>query len=169
MNIVIDFLNKSGIATGVIAGIVAAIVQLLISHLEHTFIIKSKKADQAYTNNEWYRNEIQKLIIGVTEIRIPAITETSDTAFENTYHLIFEYYERAKSLLDKQIDFIIIKSYFSLLDSRYKQMQNIKSGHEKELNLEDSKRVFIDAISECKKRLLAILDDSIKEITSKMR
>ena len=35
--------NGGGIATGVIAGFVAALVQFLISHLDHSFIIKLKK------------------------------------------------------------------------------------------------------------------------------
>lgn len=46
-------------------------------------------------------------------------------------------------------------------------MQDIKLGYEKELNLEDSKRVLIGEINECKKRLLNALQDKEKEIMSK--
>ena len=50
--------NGGGIATGVIAGIVAAFVQFLISHLEHIFIIKTKKVEQTYGFIKWQRDEI---------------------------------------------------------------------------------------------------------------
>ena len=88
--------NGGGIATGVIAGIVAAFVQFLISHLEHIFIIKTKKAEQTYGFIKWQRDEIGKLIKEVSEIRIPAITETNEDIIENAYHLIIADFERAK-------------------------------------------------------------------------
>ncbi|GAA6490781.1 hypothetical protein K280104A7_03450 [Candidatus Bariatricus faecipullorum] len=47
-------------------------------------------------------------------------------------------------------------------------MQDIKLGLEKELKLEDSKRVLIGEIKECKKRLLNVLQDKEKELMSKM-
>ena len=47
-------------------------------------------------------------------------------------------------------------------------MQDIKLGHEKELKLEESKRVLIGEIKECKQRLLNELQDKEKEIMSKM-
>ena len=95
--------NGGGIATGVIAGIVAAFVQFLISHLEHIFIIKTKKAEQTYGSIKWQRDEIEKLIREVTEIRIPVITETNEDIIENAYHLIIADFERAKPLLYKKM------------------------------------------------------------------
>ena len=47
-------------------------------------------------------------------------------------------------------------------------MQNIKLGIEKNLKLEDSKRVLVGEIEECKKRLLNELQDKEKAIMSKM-
>lgn len=143
--------NGGGIATGVIAGIVAALVQLWISHWDHKFITKSKKLEQTYEVNQWKRNEIEKLIREVSEIRIPASTETNEDIIINAYHLIIADFERAKPLLYEITEPVTIRSYFSLLNRRYKQMQDIKSGFEKELKLEDSKRVLIGEISECKK------------------
>lgn len=160
--------NGGGIASGIIAGIVAALVQLLISHLDHTFIAKTKKVEQTREIIEWQRNAIGELIREVTEIRVPAITETSEDVIENAYHLIIADYERAKSLLYEKNNVITIKGFFNTLDIRYNQMQDIKSGHEKELQLEDSKRVLIGEIKECKKRLLNMLQDKENELISKM-
>ncbi|WP_138302959.1 MULTISPECIES: hypothetical protein [Eubacteriales] len=160
--------NGGGIATGVIAGIVAAFVQFLISHLEHIFIIKTKKAEQTYGFIKWQRDEIGKLIKEVSEIRIPAITETNEDIIENAYHLIIADFERAKPLLYKKNDPVTIKGFFNTLNNRYNQMQDIKLGLEKELKLEDSKRVLIGEIKECKKRLLNVLQDKEKELMSKM-
>ena len=160
--------NGGGIATGVIAGIVAAFVQFLISHLEHIFIIKTKKAEQTYASIKWQRDEIGKLIKEVSEIRIPAITETNEDIIENAYHLIIADFERAKPLLYKKNDPVTIKGFFNTLNNRYNQMQDIKLGLEKELKLEDSKRVLIGEIKECKKRLLNVLQDKEKELMSKM-
>lgn len=153
--------NGGGIATGVIADIVAAIVQFLISHSDHIFIIKTKK-------NEWLRDEIGKLIRDVSEIRIPTITETNEDIIENAYHLIIADFERAKPLLYKKDDPVTIKGFFNSLNWRYKQMQDIKLGHEKELKLEDSKRVLIGEISLCKQKLLDVLQNKEKEVISKM-
>ena len=47
-------------------------------------------------------------------------------------------------------------------------MQDIKLGHEKELKLEDSKRVLIGEISLCKQKLLDVLQNKEKEVISKM-
>lgn len=47
-------------------------------------------------------------------------------------------------------------------------MQDIILGYEKKLKLEDSKRVLIGEIEECKQRLLKVLEDKEKEIMSKM-
>ena len=160
--------NGGGIATGVIAGIVAAFVQFLISHLEHIFIIKTKKAEQTYGFIKWQRDEIGKLIKEVSEVRIPAITETNEDIIENAYHLIIADFERAKPLLYKKNDPVTIKGFFNTLNNRYNQMQDIKLGLEKELKLEDSKRVLIGEIKECKKRLLNVLQDKEKELMSKM-
>ena len=160
--------NGGGIATGVIAGIVAAFVQFLISHLEHIFIIKTKKAEQTYGFIKWQRDEIGKLIKEVSEIRIPAITETNEDIIENAYHLIIADFERAKPLLYKKNDPVTIKGFFNTLNNRYNQMQDIKLGLEKELKLEDSKRVLIGEIKECKKRPLNVLQDKEKELMSKM-
>ena len=160
--------NGGGIATGVIAGIVAAFVQFLISHLEHIFIIKTKKAEQTYGFIKWQRDEIGKLIKEVSEIRIPAITETNEDIIENAYHLIIADFERAKPLLYKKNDPVTIKGFFNTLNNRYNQMHDIKLGLEKELKLEDSKRVLIGEIKECKKRLLNVLQDKEKELMSKM-
>ena len=160
--------NGGGIATGVIAGIVAAFVQFLISHLEHIFIIKTKKAEQTYGFIKWQRDEIGKLIKEVSEIRTPAITETNEDIIENPYHLIIADFERAKPLLYKKNDPVTIKGFFNTLNNRYNQMQDIKLGLEKELKLEDSKRVLIGEIKECKKRLLNVLQDKEKELMSKM-
>ena len=128
--------NGGGIATGIIAGIVAALVQLLISHLDHTFITKTKKAEQTHEFIEWHRDEIGKLIREVSEIRVPAITETNEDIIENAYHLIIADFERAKPLLYKKNDPVTIKGFFNALNTRYNQMQDIKLGHEKELKLE---------------------------------
>jgi len=160
--------NGGGIATGVIAGIVSALVQFLISHLDHTFITKTKKAEQTHEFIEWQRDEIGKLIMEVSAIRVPAITETNEDIIENAYHLIIADFERAKPLLYKINDPVTIKGFFNALNGRYNQMQNIKLGYEKELKLEDSKRVLIGEIKECKQRLLKVLQDKEKEIMSKM-
>lgn len=160
--------NGGGIATGVIAGIVAALVQLLISHLDHIFITKTKKEEKTYGVIKWQRDEIEDLIKEVSEIRIPAITEINEDIIENAYHLIIADFERAKPLLYKENDPDTIKNFFNTLNRRYYQMQDIKLGHEKELKLEDSKRVLIGEIKECKKRLLIVLQDKQKEIMSKM-
>lgn len=160
--------SDSGIATGVIAGIVAALVQFLISHLEHTFITKTKKADQTYGFIIWQRDEIGNLIKEVSEIRIPMITETNEDIIENAYHLIIADFERAKPLLYKENDPVTIKSFFITLNRRYNQMQDIKLGHEKKLKIEDSKRVLIGEIYECKRRLLNALQNKEKEIMSKV-
>lgn len=160
--------NGGGIATGVIAGIVAALVQFLISHLDHIFITKTKKAEQTHAFIEWQRDEIGKLIREVSAIRVPAITETNEDIIENAYHLIIADFERAKPLLYKKNDPVTIKNFFNTLNGRYNQMHDIKLGHEKELKLEDSKRVLIGEIKECKQRLLNVLQDKEKEIMSKM-
>ncbi|MFG6325746.1 MAG: hypothetical protein K1W00_02740 [Lachnospiraceae bacterium] len=160
--------NGAGIATGIIAGVVAALVQLLLSHLNHRFIAKDKKADQTYAFIVWQRDEIRNLIKDVSEIRVPAITETNEDIIENAYHLIIADFERAKPLLYKNNDPVTIKGFFNTLNKRYNQMQDIKSGHEKELKLEDSKRVLIGEIHECKKRLLNELQRKEKEVMSKM-
>lgn len=160
--------NGGGILTGVIAGIVAALVQFLISHLDHVYQSKTKKAEQTYGVIKWQRDELEKLIREVSEIRIPASTEMNEDIIENAYHLIIADFERAKPLLYKKDDPVTIKGFFNTLDKRYNQMQDIKLGLEKELSLEDSKRVLIGEINECKKRLLNALQDKEKEIISKM-
>lgn len=108
------------------------------------------------------------MIKEVSEIRIPAITETNEDIIENAYHLIIADFERAKPLLYKKNDPVTIKGFFNTLNNRYNQMQDIKLGLEKELKLEDSKRVLIGEIKECKKRLLNVLQDKEKELMSKM-
>lgn len=148
--------NGGGIATGVIAGIVAAFVQFLISHFEHRFLQKGK------------RDEIGELIKDVSEIKIPAVTETNGDVIENAYHLIMAYFERAKPLLYKKSDPVTIRGFFNTLNIRYRQMQEIKLGYEKGLNLGDAKRVLIEEISECKKRLLTVLQDKEKETMSQL-
>lgn len=160
--------NGGGIATGIIAGIVAALVQFLISHLDHTFITKTKKTEQTHEFIKWQRDEIGKLIREVSAIRVPAVTETNGDIIENAYHLIIANFERAKPLFYKKSDPVTIKGFFDTLNIRYNQMQNIKLGHEEELKLEDSKKVLIGEIGECKRRLLKMLEDKEKEIMSKM-
>lgn len=161
-------LEDGGIASGVIAGVVASLVQFLISHWEHNFMQKTKKGDQIYGFLKWQMDEIGNLIREVSDIRIPAITEINEDIIENAYHLIIADFERAKPLLYKNNDPVTIKSFFNTLNRRYNQMQDIKSGHEKELKLEDSKRVLIGEIHECKKRLLNELQRKEKEVMSKM-
>lgn len=161
-------LNGGGIATGVIAGVVAASVQLLVSHLEHTFIIKTNKVKQTDAYIKWQRDELLKLIDEVSKIKVPPTTETNEDIIENAYQLIIADYERAKPLLYNENDPIIIKGFFNTLNRRYNQMQEIKSGYEKELRLEDSKRVLIGEIKECKKRLLSMLQDQVRVIMLKM-
>lgn len=158
----------SGIATGVIAGIVAAAVQFLISFLDHKFITKTKKAEQTYETIEWQRNAIGELIKEVSDIRVPKITETNEDVIENAYHLIIADFERAKPLLYKKNSPVTIKGFFNTLNIRYNQMQDIKLGYEKDLKLEDAKKVLIGEIKECKHRLLNVLQDKEKEIMSKM-
>lgn len=158
----------SGIVSGLIAGIVAAAVQFLISFLEHKFITKTKKAEQTYAAIEWQRNAIGEMIREVSEIRVPAITETNEDVIENAYHLIIADFERAKPLLYKKNDPITIKGFFNTLKHRYDQMQKIKLGAEKDLTLEKSKIVLIGEIKECKERLLNVLQDKEKELMSKM-
>ena len=102
--------NGGGIATGVIAGIVAAFVQFLISHFEHRFLQKAKKEEQIYSFNVWKRDEIGELIKDVSEIKIPAVTETNGDVIENAYHLIMAYFERAKPLLYKKSDPVTMNS-----------------------------------------------------------
>ena len=103
--------NGGGIATGVIAGIVAAFVQFLISHFEHRFLQKAKKEEQIYSFNVWKRDEIGELIKDVSEIKIPAVTETNGDVIENAYHLIMAYFERAKPLLYKKSDSVTIRGF----------------------------------------------------------
>lgn len=160
--------NGGGIATGVIAGIIAAVVQFLISHFEHIFITKTKKSEQIYGFIEWQRDKIGELIKEVSEVRIPAITEANEDSIENAYHLIIADFERAKPLLYKRDDPVTIKGFFNTLNRRYKQMQDIKLGLEKELKLEDSKRVLIGEIIVCKQKLLEVLQNKEKEIMSNM-
>lgn len=169
MNTWIELLsNVDGIATGIIAGVVAALVQVLISHLDHIFITKTKKMEQTQESIKWQRDEIGKLIREISEIRIPSSTETNEDIIENAYHLIIADFERAKPLLYKKNDPVTIKGFFNILDKRYNQMQNIKLGYEKKLQLNDSKRVLIGEIKECKQRLLNALQENEKEIISKM-
>ena len=92
----------------------------------------------------------------------------NEDVIENAYHLIIADFERAKPLLYKINDAVTIKGFFNTLINRYNQMQDIKLGYEKELNLENSKRILINEINECKKRLLNALQDKEKEIISKM-
>lgn len=160
--------KEGGIATGVIAGIIAALVQFLISHFDHIFIAKTKKAEKTQEFIEWQRDSLEELIKEVSEIRVPAITETNEDVIENAYHLIIADFERAKPLLYKKDDPITIKGFFNTLNRRYTQMQDIKLGKEKNLKLEDSKKVLIGEIKECKQRLLTVLQDKEKEIMSKM-
>lgn len=164
----IELLCNSGIVSGVIAGIVAALVQVLISHLDHIFITRTKKEDQTHEFIEWKRDKIENLIGEVSAIRVPSSTETDEAVIVNAYHLIISDFERAKALLYKKNACVPIQSFFNTLIYRYNQMQNIKLGIEKNLKLEDSKRVLVGEIEECKKRLLNELQDKEKAIMSKM-
>lgn len=152
MNSWMELLFKGGgIASGVIAGVVAALVQFLISHLDHNFMLKTKKSDQTYSFIKWQMDEIGNLIKEVSEIRIPAITEENEDIIENAYHLIIADFERAKPLLYRKNDPVAIKGFFKAPNRRYNQMQDIKFGNEKNLKLKDSKMVLIGEIHECKK------------------
>lgn len=169
MNNWVDLLfNGGGIASGIIAGIVAAFVQLLISHFDHDFLTKMKKKEQVHQFIEWQRDEIGKLIEEVSAIRVPAITETNEDVIENAFHLIVADFERAKPLLYEKNDPVLIKGFFNTLHNRHNQMQAIQLGLEKELCLEDAKRVLIMEIQECKQRLLNALQSKEKEILSIM-
>lgn len=163
-----EWFSSGGIASGVIAGIIAALVQFLISHFEHSFITKTKKSEQVYGFIEWQRDEIGKLIKEVSQIKVPAITETNEDVIENAYHLIIADFERAKPLLYKKNDPVTLKGFFNALNGRYTQMQDIKLGNETKLKLEDSKRVLIREIEICKQKLLAALQDKEKEIMVKL-
>lgn len=123
--------NGGGIATGIIAGIVAALVQFLISHLDHSFITKTKKADRTHEFIKWQRDEIGKLIREVSAIRVPAIKETNEDIIENAYHLIIADFERAKPLLYEKNAPVTIKGFFNTLNRRCNQMQDIILGYEK--------------------------------------
>ena len=96
------------------------------------------------------------------------IMETNEDVIQNAYHLIIADYERVKSLLYKKSDLIAIRSFFSTLNGRYNQMENIKLGYERELKLEDSKKVLIGEIKECKQRLLKVLQKEEKELILKV-
>lgn len=168
MNNWVELLFNGGILSGIIAGIVAALVQFLISHLDHVYQSKTKKAEQTYAVIEWQRNELGKLIREVSEIRIPASTEMNEDIIENAYHLIIAYFERAKPLLYYNNAPVTIKGFFNALNRRYNQMQDIKSGYEKGLKLEDSKVALIGEIKKCKEMLLIVLQNKENEIISKM-
>lgn len=161
-------INNGGIATGIIAGIVASLVQILISHLDHSFLAKTKKEEQIYKSIGWQRDAIGKLIKEVSNIRVPSRTELNEDVIENAYYLIIADFERAKTLLYMEGDCITIRHFFNLLNRRYNQMQDIKERKEKELKIEDSKRVLIGEIEECKKRLLDELQTKQREIMSKL-
>ena len=160
--------NDSGIATGVIAGIVAAVVQFIISHLDHAFITKNRKAEQVHRHIEWQRNEIGNLIREVSAIKVPAQTETNEDTIENAYHLVIADFERAKPLLYEKRDDVRLRGFFAALDNRYNQMQQAKLGQGVELSLEDSKIVVIEEIKECKQRLLKVLQEKEEDILSQM-
>lgn len=116
MNSWMELLFKGGgIASGVIAGVVAALVQFLISHLDHNFMLKTKKSDQTYSFIKWQMDEIGNLIKEVSEIRIPAITEENEDIIENAYHLIIADFERAKPLLYRKNDPVAIKGFLKHL------------------------------------------------------
>lgn len=156
--------NGAGIASGVISGIIVALTQVLVSHLNH----KNKQDEKTNAFIVWQRDEIGKLIREVSEIRVPMIMETNEDVIQNAYHLIIVDYERVKSLLYKKSDLIAIRSFFSTLNGRYNQMENIKLGYERELKLEDSKKVLIGEIKECKQRLLKVLQKEEKELILKV-
>lgn len=160
--------NGSGIATGVIAGIVAAAVQFIISHLDHAFITKNRKAEQVHRHIEWQRNEIGNLIREVSAIKVPTLTETNEDTIENAYHLIIADFERAKPLLYEKSDDIRLRGFFATLDKRYNQMQQAKLGYGVGLSLENSKIVVIEEIKECKQRLLKVLQEKEEDILSQM-
>lgn len=66
---------------------------------------------QTYEFIKWQRDEIGKLIKEVSEIRIPAITETNEDIIKNAYHLIIADFEWAKPLLYKQNDPVTMKVF----------------------------------------------------------
>lgn len=154
-------LLKGGIASGLIAGI-------MVSCIDHRFMTKMTKAEQTHKFGEWQIDEIGELLRDVSMIRVPAITETNEDVIENAYHLILADFERAKPLVYKKGDPIILKGFFNTLQGRYDQMQDIRLGHETELKLEDSKKILIGEIKECKRRLLLALQNEEKEIMSKL-
>ena len=152
---------KGGIMSGLIAGIVA-------SCIDHKFMDKMTKAEQTHKFDEWQIDEIRELLRDVSKIRNPAVTETNEDVIENAYHLVIADFERAKPLLYKKEDPVILKGFFNTLHGRYDQMQDIRLGHETNLTLEDSKRILIGEIEICKHKLLNTLQDKQKEIMSKL-
>lgn len=164
--------NGGGIATGVIAGIVAAFVQFLISHFEHRFLQKAKKEEQIYSFNVWKRDEIGELIKDVSEIKIPAVTETNGDVIENAYHLIMAYFERSKPLLYKKAILLQLEAFLIPLIYAIDKCKKLNWDMKRDLILgmqrESLKRVLIEEISECKKRLLTVLQDKEKETMSQL-
>jgi len=169
MNNNIDFLSSSGILSGLIGGVVAVLAQILITYLKHFFTVKDNRIEQ--TNKIVYRQieELEKLIYDVSNIRVPSITEINEDIIENAYHLIDADFERAKSFLSYKKNYCVkIISYFRLLDFRYNQIQNIKLGNVKELNLVDAKRNLIGEIKICKEKLLKELQNKKSDLMSDM-
>lgn len=168
MNNIKEFLSSSGILSGVVAGLIAACVQVLITYLEHFFKVKDKRIEQ--TNIMVYSQieEIDKLIYDVSNIRVPSSTEINEDIIENAYYLIDADFQRAKSFLVYRKDhyYVKITSYFRLLNYRYDQMQAIKLGQEKELNLADSQKTLVGEIKVCKEKLLKELQNKKSDLMS---
>ena len=150
--------------SGIIAGLVAAGVQLLISYLDRRFTNKNRREDQTFGQREWMKNEINKMIHEVSDIKVPLVTETNDDLIENAYHLIIADYERSKPLIYKKDGPVILRGYFDTLIYRHEQLQSIKQGKDPQLTEEDAKRVLIGEIAVCKDKLLYYLQAKEKEI-----
>lgn len=165
-NLIETLINNVQFVEGLIVGV---IIHIFIIHFQYTLTAKGVREKQGYKNIEWQRDEIEKLIKDVSDIRIPSIMELNEDAIENAYHLIVAYFERSKPLLYKKNDCVTIKSFFNLLNTRYDQMQNIKMKNEKVPELYNDKKVFVGEIKECKVRLLNVLQEKEKEIIAKMQ
>ena len=162
-----EFLSSSGILSGVVAGVVAAMVQILIVYLEHFITTKDKRVERKNNLVDRQVEEIEKLIIDVSSIRNPSLTEIDEDVIENAYYLITANFERAKSFLYSKDDCIIIRGYFSSLNTHYNQMLYIKVlGSEEEAQLVKAKRAVIKEIKICKEKLLKALQNKKSDLLS---
>lgn len=162
-----EFLSSSGILSGVVAGVVAAMVQILIVYLKHFITTKDKRVERKNNLVDRQIEEIEKIIIDVSSIRIPSLTEIDEDSIENAYYLLTANFERAKSFLYRKDDCIKIRGYFGRLNTYYNHMQYIKVlGSEEELQLVKAKRAVINEVKICKEKLLKELQNKKSDLMS---